>query len=369
MKKNLGKVIFILSIFICSVYAQEQMYCSYKLTSSKAQAMINEPITIKFSTRQKIHDEVMFFDLTAKKSDNYNIVSITDKRYEFNYHDAKKEFLFLIFFKKAGTIKVEFDFKIRTASDDGVAQAYTGGRDNVKSIPTTNIHIANPSIKIEVTALKQKVDAVGKFILTRKIDKNISNAYDSVNVVYTLKGIGFLDNEFEPLKNINDVSIFHGQKAKEPTITRDGYIYEKEWSYALISNSDYNIKQTTLHTFNQKTKNYKKITLKSKKITITKLDTKNLIDKTEYPKDESNYDSYIKYLYNFIIFISGFLASKLTKYIPKQKQKKVDVHKIIKKSKTIKDLLNIIIKSKNHQEIKDEIKNREKEIYYKKQSK
>lgn len=363
MKKDLGKFLLLFILFV-SLDAQESIYCSYELKSSKNKAFINEPITITFNTRQKIHDDVMFFDLVPLKSQDYEIVSITDKRYEFDYHDAKKEFIYLLIPKKAKKLEVRFNFKIRMASDDAVAQAYTGSRDNVKSIPTVDIDISNPSISIDVTPLKKQVDAVGEFTLTQKTDKTSASSYDTINVVYTLKGVGVLDDEYQPIKKIDGVSIFSAKKDKEMRVSKDGYIYNKEWSYALISDSSYKIPKTTLHTFEQQNSKYKDITLKAKEITITPLATKNLLDDEEYPKDEINYKHFIEYLYNLIIFIAGFLASKLIKYIPKREKKvKNRYTKSIKKAKNAKELLDISLKITNEIDLRDEIEELEKIVY------
>jgi hypothetical protein len=368
MKKDLGKFILVL-FMIFSLDAQESKYYSYELTSSKKTAVINEPLNITFKARQKTNDEEMFFDFLPIKSKDYEIVSITDKRYEFNYHDAQKEFSYLLFGKIAKKTEVKFHFTIRIASDDGVAQAYTGGRDNVKSIPTTDIDMGEISIFIDIKPLEKKVDAVGKFTLNMKIDKHKLKPYDTLNIVYKLKGIGYLDAEFEPLKNINGVHIFKETNNKVK-ITNKGYSYNKEWNYALIGNSKYEIPKTILHTFDPKNSIYKDIKLQKIKVDIIQPDIKNLLDSKEYPNTKVNLTKYIDYLYSLIIFIAGFLASKLLKYIPK-KPKEVDAENLknIKKAKTEKELLKILMNYKDDINLYDEIDELEQLIYAKSISK
>jgi hypothetical protein len=172
---------------IFSLDAQESKYCSYELTSSKKTAVINEPLNITFKAREKINNEVIFFDFLPIKSKDYEIVSITDKRHEFNYHDAQKEFSYLLFGKIAKKTEVKFHFTIRIASDDGIAQAYTGGRDNVKSIPTTDIDMGEISIFIDIKPLEKKVDAenlknIKKAKTEKELLKILMNYKDDINL-------------------------------------------------------------------------------------------------------------------------------------------------------------------------------------------
>ena len=363
MKNIHGKVLFLCLLLVANLNAIETKYCSYSISSSKQSAILHEAINISFTTRQKTKNEVMFFDLKPLPSKEYEIISIKEKRHEFNYHDAKKDFEFLVIPKKVGTIKVAFDFRVRRASDDAVAQAYRGSRDNVKSIPTIKVNIDKPTVTLNIKPLKQAVDAVGDFSLVMSIDKRKASSYDKVNVVYRLQGRGFLDKNFTPLKEINGVSIFKGKKEKEPRATQDGYIYKKEWSYALVASEDYALPALTLRTYNYRNKQFLDKTTQLVKVQITPLDMATLLDDEESPQSAIDYKKYIGYFYNLLIFIGGFLFAKFLAYLPKKLSKKEHCCPLIKSAKTAKELLNHVSLLLQKYPLEDEVKALEALVY------
>ncbi len=369
MKNIHGKIFLLILFLISNLLAQESKYCSFQLTSSKYKdIVINEPLRLHFITRQKIHNEVMFFDLKANKSDAYEIISINEKRHEYNYHDAQKEFEFLLIPKKSGKIKVSFTFNIRRASDDAVAIAYVGSRDNVKSIPTIKVHIASPSLTLEVKKLTQKVDAVGNFSFSMKIEKENSNSYDAINIVYHLEGEGVLDEDFEPISSIKGVSIFKGIKESTPKPTTNGFIYNKEWSYALIASKDFELPSVKLRLYDYKRKKFITRVTEKKEIKITPLDTKNLLDDVDAPQNSLDIKEYIDYLYNLLLFVTGFILAKLLDYMPKKVTKKQECCKKIKAASTPKELLNAALQ-RGDVDLKNEIMELETIVYKKDSSK
>ena len=366
MKNIHGKLLLFLLLIVVELSAKESPYCRYKISSSKESAVVYEAVNISFVTRQKIHNEVMFFDFKPLPSDAYEIISIKEKRSEFNYHDAKKEFEFLVIPKRAGVIKVAFDFRIRRASDDAVAQAYRGSRDNVKSIPTIKVHIDTPTVLLNVKKLSKSVDAVGDFSFKLKMDKTTHiNSYDRLNLVYTLKGTGYLDKDFEPIKEIEGVSIFRGTKIKAPRATQDGYIYQKEWSYVLVADKNYTIPTVTLKTYNYKDKEFINRVSKAKKIEVRKLKIADLVDDENFPNTEVDYKKYINYFQSLLLFLAGFLVAKVLEYLPKKSSKREENREHIKNSKTAKELLIRATPYLLKVDIKEEIKDLEELIYNK----
>jgi len=363
MKSIHGKIISLLLLLVVSLNAVETQYCSYSISSSKQSAVLHEAISISFTSRQKTKNEVMFFDLKPLPSKDYEIISIKEKRHEFNYHDAKKDFEFLLIPKKIGIIKVAFDFRVRRASDDAVAQAYRGSRDNVKSIPTIKVNIATPTVTLNIKALKQDVDAVGEFNLVMSIDKTKASSYDKVNVIYKLQGHGYLNKSFTPLQEIEGLSIFKGEQEVEPRATKDGYTYQKEWSYALIASKSYTLPAVTLKTYDYTTKQYLDKTTALSKVQITPLLMQNLLDDEELPQSDIDYKKYIAYLYNVLIFIGGFLFAKFLVYFPMKISKKEHCCPRIKSAKTAKELLNYVGLLLQKYPLEDEVKKLEDLVY------
>ncbi len=366
MKNIHGNILLLIALLTSlSLQAKEHEFCSYSIESSAKELYVNEALHVHFKSRQKIHDEVMFFDLKPKKSDDYDIVLLNEKRHEFNYHDAKKTFDFLVTPKKAGSINIVFDFQVRRASDEGVAQAYTGSRDNVKSIPTVNTHIDTPTVSLHVKPHTKNIQAVGDFSLSMKLDKSESNSYDALNVVYTLDGTGYLDETFEPIKSIDNTSIFKGKKERPTRLSKEGYIYHKEWSYAIVASNNYTLDSIHLNYFNPKTQSYKSSITEAKNITIKQLDISTLIDDKEAPISTIEFKNYVHYLYYILFFVAGFLGAKLQEYLP-EKFKRSESElccQSIKKSSTPQDTLKAIMPFMNQVDIKNEVSELESAVY------
>jgi hypothetical protein len=364
MKKIHGKILIIILILTTNIFANN-IYCDYSIKSSKTAVKVNEAFYITFQTRQKLHNEVIFFDLVPHKDKDIEITLLNSKRYEYNYHDAEKTFTYLVFIKKAKIHNISFDFSIRRASDEAVAQAYVGSRDNVKSIPTIKVDIAKITQKIEVLPLKKSTDAVGEFKLSMIIDKTKSNSYDAINLKYKLTGKGYLDKNFSPLQEIKNSSTFSGIDEIKPIATKEGYIYSKEWSYAIISKESFIIKSNKLNIYNPILKKYEQIKHKDQHIKINPLNVTNLIDDKESPSSSYDYEKYIKYLYNILIFIAGFLTALSLKYIPKKESVKKECCELLKKSKTPQDALKALLPVINKKKLKEDIDKLEMIIYSK----
>jgi hypothetical protein len=363
MKRIHGKIILLFLILFTSIASANNKYCTYSVKSSKENVFINEPIYITFHARQKTKNEVMFFDLKPRQNPKYEIISIKEKRHEFNYHDAEKTFTYLVFAKKSGKINVELDFRIRRASDDAVSEAYTGSRDNVKSIPTTNVNIALVSVSLNVKALKQNVNGVGNFKLDMKVDKQSSNSYDAINIEYNLVGTGYLNKNFSPLKNITNTSIFKGKKALAPRASKNGYIYNITWNYAIVAKEDFKITSAKFMTYDYKKDKFILTTIEEKQIKIKALNIENLVDDKNSPDSSIDFEKYLDYFYSMMIFTAGFLFAKLLEYLPKKQDYKYDITKNIKLSSSPKELLKLAIPLVHKYKLQKEINELESILY------
>ena len=365
MKNTRGKLLLLLLIISLPLMAKESKYCSYSIESSAQELYVNEALHVHFKSRQKLHNEVMFFDLKPLQSDDYTIVMLNEKRHEFNYHDAEKSFDFLIMPKHSGSIDISFDFQIRRATDEGVAQAYTGSRDNVKPIPTIKVAIDTPTIRLHVKKHTKNIQAVGEFNLTMSVDKTDSDSYDALNVVYTLDGTGYLDENFEPIKSIDDTSIFKGKKETPKRSTKEGYIYHKEWSYAIVASKNFTLDSVHLNYFDTATQSYKSSITEAKNITIKALDISTLIDDKEAPDSHIEFKNYVHYLYYLLFFIAGFLGAKLQEYLPEKfKRSNKDICcEAIKKSSSAQEMLKAVMPYMNRADIQNEVTMLESAIY------
>jgi hypothetical protein len=359
MKNTLGKLLIFIYL---GCVALASSLATYKLTASKENPKIKEAVEIKFVAHQKDHEDVMFFFLEPKKSQNYKIVLLKKESKELAYHDKKTTFTFLVFALKSGDIKVEFDFTIKVASDEAVAQVYRGSRDNVKWIETQNTKIKLNPLILKVQNLKSHVALIGDFKLSSTIkDTNIS-AYKSTNITYHLEGVGYDEIEINPIQSIKDVKIFSQITKHYNKATKDGYEIQREFNYALIAEKSFQIKPKEIKCYSPKTDTYYTLKTKPYNINVSKLDTSTLIDNDDFPKQKDYFEPLKKFFIYIVIFLAGFLSAR---FIPTKKGKKKEKFLDIKDAQNAKELLYILMHSYPQHNLKDFSKKLEEIVYAK----
>ncbi len=368
MNRILGSLTLL--VFTLSCWANP--FASYTISANKKDVYVNEPVHVVFTTRQKLHTEVMFFDLAPIKSDAYEVVAIRQKRYEFNYHDAKKRFEYLVFAKKSGPLQVRFHFSIRRASDSAVAQTYVGSRDNVKYIPTTRVDIGDVFVTLNVKKLPQRVDALGEFSLTMKLDKETTDSFEGVNVIYTVKGKGYLDPDYRPFKEIKGVSLFEGVKELYKKPTAEGFEMAKEFSYVLVSQRSFLLPAVKLRYFDLKERRVKTLQTEQKKINVRQMDVASLLDKEESPKSKKS--MFLFYMtqgaYYLVAFVLGLVAREIYERFIKREDasSKTECCTLLKRAKSPEELLRHAVVLRERYALDDEIELLEKLVYAKDKS-
>ena len=364
MKKNLGKIILFFLLFGTSLFANN--LATFKLTANKKTAYVKEAVEITFVAKQKDHTNVMFFFLEPKPSDDYEIKLLNKKTTELSYHNFTTTFTYILFPLKATTLHVDFDFTIKEASDEAVAQVYTGSRDNVKWIETQDTKIKLKPLTIEAKALAKAVDLVGDFTLTSKINRTNINQYESVNALYTLKGKGYKDKDFNILQDIDGVTIFSEVNDAYSKLTKNGYAIKRDYIYALSAQKSFTIPKKTLQAYSPTKREYYTLTTPAYKIQVQKIDTATLLDATESPRVEPiiNFEELKQFLIYILIFISGYITAI---YLPKSlhftaRKKEFED---LQKAKSPRELLQTLTKNYSVAALESEIQQLEALVYKK----
>lgn len=364
MKNILGSLSLFLAM-LSALHAQKLAEFNFELSNTNP--YVKEAVQVTFKAKQKEHTEAMFFFLTPKSSPEYKIVLLNKVAQDVSYHNKQTEFTYLLFPKKSGKINVKFDFVIKTASDKAIAQVYEGSRDNVKSIDTTNTKIDIKPISLHVKDLAQKVDLVGDFKISSKLESSTIKPFESANITYYLQGTGYDEFHLKLIDTIDNVKIFSDVVKHYNKATKDGYKIQREFKYALVADKDFTIKSATIKCFNPKTSKYYDINTKPYTIKVEKIDETTLVDAEDFPKPKNNF-AYIKnFLIYALLFLSGFLTAK---FLPKNFSmfKKPVVYEDITNAVSAKELLNIIVQKYNTNNLTQEIKELEDIVYNKKKA-
>ncbi|MBA1432491.1 MAG: BatD family protein [Epsilonproteobacteria bacterium] len=364
MKKNLGKIVLFLLLANSLLLANN--LATFTLKANKTTAYIKEAVLINFTAKQKDHTNVMFFFLKPKKSDAYEIKLLSKKTTELSYHNFTTTFTYVLFPLKATTLHVDFDFTIKEASDEAVAQVYTGSRDNVKWIETQDTQVKIEPLIIHAKALKQAVDLVGDFTLNAKINKTKIDQYESVNLLYTLKGEGYRDKNFNILDKIDGVAIFSEINDAYSKLTKKGYVIQREFIYALSAQKNFTVPKREFLAYSPTKQKYYTLATPQYDIEVEPIDTATLLDAVESPQNKHiiEFEELKQFFIYILIFFSGFIAAK---YLPnslqlRSKEKKFeDIHN----AKTAKELLGVITKNYSLSIFENEIKELESLVYKK----
>jgi len=344
MKNTLGKVLSLFILFTLSLVANTDL-ATYQLTTDKKSVHIKEPLLITFTAKQKNHNDNMFFSFNVKKSPDYEVKLLHKTIQDNGYHNTITTFEYILFALKEKTLHVNFDFIIRTASDKAVKQSYVDDHDDSIAISTYDTKVALQPLTLKVKKLTRHVDLVGDFSLNSDIDTTKIDQYGAVNLHYILTGKGYKELHLNILnKQIPNVTIFSKIKDNISKLTKEGYVINTEYIYALTSNSDFTIPALSLEVYSPRKDRYYTLHAKAYTVKVKKIDTSVLLDKTNAPKAESfiNIETIKEFFIYALLFLSGYLAAKLSQksFFTKKKKGKFED---IKNAKTAKELLLLLV--------------------------
>jgi len=343
MKKNLGKLLIILlTLFRLPIYAHE--LANYKIEISKDNPYQREALTITFTAQQLDHTTNIFFFLKPKKSNDYKIYLLKKRTKELAYHNAITTFEYILFPLHAKTISIDFNFIVKTASDQAVKQAYIADHDDSIAIRMNAHTIEVEPLILHVQKLEHTVDLVGDFKLKTKIDKKTMNQYESLNLLYTLQGVGYINKDLTLLPKLANVTQFFETDSPLSKLTQNGFAIKKNFIYSLSAKDNFTVPSLSIHAFSPKKKQYYTLKTPPYDIKVKKIAASTLLDKEEFPKQTAslNTESIKEFFIYLFLFGIGYISAKLE--IPLRLKKRTK-YKDIKESSNPKALLYTLMHS------------------------
>jgi hypothetical protein len=329
MKKNLGR--FLLLFIPIFLFSSPLADLSFKLSSDEP--FVNEPITLTLTAKQKDLSSAIFFEFIKPTSKDYEITLINKIQNRDENQAKTVTFRYKILPKKSGEIKIPLTLKVKQASKDSVMAFNTGSADELENLKTKDTLLDLNPIHLKVKELKKKVDFIGDFELTYKIDKTKAEAYEPIYASFDIKGVGSHNDIKKLFDDIKGVEIFLDKRG------------DLGFDYVFVSNKSFSIKPIKLSCYSPSKKRY--YTLKSKKIdvTIEKIDSTSLLDKSDsYPSSGFDIDKVLPYLNAILLFLAGYLSSHFDLFKKVQKvQKNDDFKDKIKECKDEKELLKLLL--------------------------
>ena len=353
MKKLLGS----LFVFFHVTLTASSLY-DYDISVSNLNPYLKELVEITITLKQKDKTKVMFFDLKAISNTNFELHSLSQNTINKTYHDNTTTHRYIMYPLSNGNQSLKFSLTISQSSDMSVEKFYTGSRDVIKPMSVVVTKQMLKPISFVVKKLKNRVDMIGDFTLDFSHDKTQINPYQQLNITYILKGKGYKNSPLKRFEPIDNVETFFLPSTDKKTSTTTH-------KYAFVSDKNFSIPSINIKCFSPKKERY--YTLHTPKISV-EVQEKNiskLVDKTDsYPSSLNIFKKLSSYI-NFIIFlVIGFILGKINfKNIFKRRKKDNNIlHDKIKKTKTHKELLQLLLLQQNNK-YKPFIQNLESTIY------
>jgi len=319
VKHNLGKMIKIFIAFSFVLLSAEDF--TYDFHLDKQDPYLKEPVILTLDLKQTNHDIVLLFNFDLRKSDDYFFQRLDTKETD-THHNIQIHYVYLIYPLKTGKIDITFDLMKKVTTDDSVAYSFSGDRDNIKGLVTTDTKITLPPLPLHVKKLPKNTALVGDFRLTHKFKKNNAEAYEPIPFEVKIEGSGYpplLDNLLE--KNMN-FTVFKENPLINSTHSKQGTKSSVIYPMALSSDNSFDLNPITIKAFDPKTMKSYELTIPKQHFKISKANVNTLVDKIDNPKPLKNDWSWLTSLLSYlVIFAAGYLTAISVKW-----RKKILLH-------------------------------------------
>ena len=337
------KILFLFFLMLRMLYAQEDVAYSFHLSSSTPYE--REAVFLDVNISQLDHSKVMLFKFTLKNSNEYSFHQIGLEERE-KYHDLRHEYRYLIYPKKSGELKLEFEMVKSLTDDDKVTYSISGDRDSVKRLEKEDIVVNLKPMMLDVKTLPKGVDLVGNFKLTHTLDRQETDAFDPINLKVELKGRGDVP-PFELLKESKNYKLFHQAPNVKRFYSKEGATADIKWEYAISAKERFTLPAIELKAFNPKSEKLYRLKIPEYKIKVNGVEKERLLDSEDVPATSKPIDwAWWRWVFSYVfVFMAGFLMPRDLLKRKKMVVKSEDemLQEKIKRAKSHKALLEILL--------------------------
>lgn len=343
MKNSLGKRVITIFIFfsICLLYGSG---FTTHASLDKESAYIKEPVILTFDIKQTDYAKVMFFDFTLKESEAYEFHRL-DAKEEDSYQNAQVHYTYLLYPLKSGRIDIGFELIQKVTTKEDVAYSFSGDRDNVKGITTTDTSIGLEPLRLQVKPLPAGTLLVGNFTLSHVLKRHEANAYEPIPFSVEIKGSGYppvikdlftSTKEYTLFKEAPEINSIRSAKRTDNTVV---------YPMAISAAKSFTLDLIKIKSFNPKTQKSYTLTIPEQTFKITPVTSSTLVDKVDSPAPLKATDwSWVGTLLAYIVvFFSGFLTARSVQWYKKEKIKHDPFIEKIMQTNDPKTLLALLI--------------------------
>lgn len=344
MKNNLGRISLSLFIFLLSFITLQAEDFTYRFNADHPTPYVKEPVILTLDLNQTNHDVVLLFNFSIDKSEDYTFQRLDIKETD-SYHNAKIHYVYLIYPLKSGDINITFSLLQKVTTDDSVAYSFSGDRDNVKGLVTTDTQIKLPPLQLKVKALPDGAALVGNFTLTHDIKKHHAKAYEPLPFQVSIIGEGYPPLLDTLLPTEGNFTRFTEKPIVKSIATRKGTQSTVTYPMALSHSQSFTLSPIVIKAFDPKTEKSYTLEIPEQDFEIEKVAAQSLVDKVDSPDVLKEDWSWLSTLLGYIVvFTAGYLTALSWKWKKKQSQK--TSHPLVQKIQSCKDekaLLQVLI--------------------------
>jgi hypothetical protein len=364
MNQNLGRIVFLALFFLTFLDAKD---LEYKLSVDKKEPFVKEVVILKMELNQLNKSIVLLYDFDLVKSDAYDFKRVEALESDID-NTAKATYTYLVYPLKDGLIDIEFKLIKKVTTKENLAYSFSGDRDNVKGLVTTDTKIDVKPLSLSVKPIPVDTQLVGNFSISYEIKSKDALSYEPLSMNIVIKGEGYPEHFKEfPLKS-GDFKIFRDSPIEEISTTKRTTTSLIKYPLAFSSKKSFTLDAINLKAFNPKTQKSYTLDIEEQKFNIKEIKPKELKDKTDYPKPSDDYidkakNSFITVFGYLIVFVAGLISGYLLRFKKSKKIQNVPTTQDkISNAKDAKELLNILI-SIDSIKYKDIIKECEEVVY------
>ena len=313
MKHSLGKKLL---FFLSFVLLQAEDF-SYTFHIDNKNPYVKEAVLLTLDLTQTNHDVVLLFDFDLAPSKQYSFQRLDIKETD-SYHNAKVHYVYLVYPLVSGEVKLQFTLTQKATTDESVAYSFSGDRDNVKGLVTTNTKITLPPLVLPIKGLPKGTQLVGNFTLNHKLKKQQAKAYEPLPLQVTIQGLGYPPLLDTLLPKEGNFTRFTEKPIVHSVVNTLGTQSTVIYPMALSHSKSFTLDVLHIKAFNPKTEISYQLTLPAQHFDITKVENAELLDKSNTPEAlTTNWfwgewlGTFFKYL---IVFMAGYLSALTFKW-------------------------------------------------------
>lgn len=350
MKKSLGSLAILLLVIFVELVSAEDF--EYKIDVDNKHGYLKEVVVLTADFHQTNPNIVLMFDFDLVKSKDYDFKRVEASENDLD-HNTKASYRYLVYPLKSAMVEIDFKLTKRVTTDENVAYSFSGDRDNVKGLVTTDTEIKLPSVMLNIKPIPDGVVLVGDFKLDYELKKKIYKSYEPIPILLHVEGDGYPPELSQfPFKNDN-IKIFRDRSTSKIDTTKTTIQSKTTYPIAFSSAKSFNLQAVELKAFNPETRESYTLRVPQLDFNVQEVKSSELLDKMDMPKSNSSEISEIKNsLVVVFSYIAVFLAGGISGYFLKQKKKEEDkkpqdLKQKIASSKDKKELLQVLLSSKN----------------------